>query len=422
MRISCSKCSSLYSLSENEMGQLPGSEFRCRKCDSMIRLIYCPSCKAFYAVTYQQAGPDMFNLKCIKCSVIFQMMVRPVINETAESEKKVFKKTFVKAFSEPYKSEAVHSSQSDHVPSISAFIKESFSGKNLFPWIAAVCLMMFSIGVVQLFETRIASGATGSWQKFFGTFSILMPVLIVASVYIFFAAHSFFRDTRKSWANFFCGTMFLISSAMIINFSVLIFSVIPPFSTLVFSTLAFFAYLSVIIASAFAVALVLYFPFCSGWRSFIDTIKSGGVRCIGGLMIFVISASAAFSMAHFLNYSASKLMSILYNFSGLSSSDAQVHFSYSGFGVISNTVSILYLLSADLLHTGSISGAFFYLVIIVFSVITVAASFSVVCSISKKIYFSVKSSTGGFFFNSFLLIGGSAAVLGFAILARKLFF
>lgn len=71
MQFQCSHCHTRYSLSEKEARSLPDSVMSCRQCDRNIKITFCPSCNAFYSITFDSTEYQKYRFSCKRCGTPF---------------------------------------------------------------------------------------------------------------------------------------------------------------------------------------------------------------------------------------------------------------------------------------------------------------------------------------------------------------
>jgi len=71
MKITCTACSSKYSLSREQIDALPFSVMDCSTCRQRIKIIICPDCSSCYTVSFAGVASPRYMMNCKRCGRSF---------------------------------------------------------------------------------------------------------------------------------------------------------------------------------------------------------------------------------------------------------------------------------------------------------------------------------------------------------------
>lgn len=86
MKITCSECSSHYSMSRGDISALPYSIMNCSTCRQKIKIIICPRCSSCYTVTFGAVNSPRYMMTCRRCSHNFVVSFPPVKSAAGVSQ------------------------------------------------------------------------------------------------------------------------------------------------------------------------------------------------------------------------------------------------------------------------------------------------------------------------------------------------
>ena len=87
MLIICQKCKHQHSFTKEEIFRFPNAVHMCDNCNQKIKIAICPSCKAYYSISFNNVDREKYILKCRKCNVPFDVHFKmQKTHETFESD------------------------------------------------------------------------------------------------------------------------------------------------------------------------------------------------------------------------------------------------------------------------------------------------------------------------------------------------
>jgi hypothetical protein len=209
-------------MSNAQLQNLESSVLTCKKCKKYIKITYCPSCRAFYSISFKSVENQYYTMRCRRCHTTFTVDF-PLPEKKKQPEKKVIPSPVEKRKKEPEiaqnKGSAVtlkskkkvkpeKASPGKKKPAVDTREEKTpihFKGKTLIGYnlreLLAVCASAFSlprlvtasVGVVAIFflyglyealESSFFSGYITSEQIALRSFLNLFPLALIFFIFI----------------------------------------------------------------------------------------------------------------------------------------------------------------------------------------------------------------------------------------------
>jgi len=102
MQAVCKNCNTKYIIDSDKIATRKNITFSCKNCDKKIKIIRCPTCNAFYSITYSGVVNKNYYLQCQKCNKKITVNFTEInpkkksVNEDKPSQKKIKKQNETK--------------------------------------------------------------------------------------------------------------------------------------------------------------------------------------------------------------------------------------------------------------------------------------------------------------------------------------
>ncbi len=450
MQVSCSNCNANYSVNTTQLKKLDSSVLTCKKCKKFIKITFCPSCGAFYSISFKSVENRYYTMRCRKCHTTFTVDF-PFSQNESQPEKRTSSTHDEKRKKKPVAGRTGKSLFNQYnLRELLAVSASAFSLPGITAASVGVIAALLIFFLSEIFQSALLGAYIGPEQTALRSFLNLFPLSLVFFVFILTSALisrmtlerifynrglgvvTLLRFISRTWLPVFMSNIFIL---LVVNTVITLFGNIPGVGPIIFSLLFLPLYLISIL-----MVITLFFGFwfyppiiayrntgiLSNIKNFFTFLKKQNMALLFVVPILMMITSIAFAALSLLHTGALSLSLLITDgaggepVSGLLASIPPGLLRISELTFFGNEMGRFKDLVSGLVFSQHAGGLFVGIVLASLSVLLAASFISLVSTLSTHVYILMERGVDVDDRKKLRLLGILVLLLAGIVLVKKL--